>query len=170
MTLNKFERRLLANQYHILSLLDQSNAGHYEKMREALESGYESAYEDAIFGSIFDGLPADESALVIDAMDMYFAIQRSYDALDDKTGIEEGRTKFPGFDGNHETAYMGYARFVVEKEGRFRFLMPYSEDFNSHTPMLDQYRRMIDVWKLTKNRYELTRDDIIAILEASRAS
>jgi uncharacterized protein len=166
MTLSKFERRLLANQYHILSLLDQSNADHYGKMREALERGYESAYEDEVFGRMLDVLPRNESTLVIDAMAMYSAIQHSYAALDDKTGIEELRTEFPGFDGNHETAYMAYARFVVEKEGQFRSLKPNSEDFNSHTPMLDQYRRMIDVWKLTGNRYELTRDDLSAILGA----
>jgi uncharacterized protein YfbU (UPF0304 family) len=116
-TLNKFERRLLANQYYLLSLLDQSNAAYYEKVQEALENGYESAYEDEIFGGIFDLLPADESALVIEALDLYSAIQRSYDALDDKQGIEEGRTLVPGFDGNYETAHMGYARFVVENEG-----------------------------------------------------
>jgi uncharacterized protein len=163
---NKFERRLLANQYQILSLLDQNNADHYEKMQEALEKGYESYYHDEIFGWIFDGLAESESTLVIDAMDMYFAIQRAYDALDDKAETEEWRTKFPGFDGNHETAYMGYARFVVEKEGRFRFLKPYKEDFNSHTPMLDRYRRMIDNWKLTSNHYELTQEEIIAILDS----
>ena len=166
MTLNKFERRLLANQYQILSLLDQSNAAHYEKLQEALERGYESYYNDEIFGWIFDGLAESESALVIDAMDMYFAIQRAYDALDDKVEIEERRTEFPGFDGNHETAYMSYARFAVEKEGRFSLLKLSSADFNSHTPMLDRYRRMIDNWKLTANQYELTPDEITAILDS----
>jgi uncharacterized protein YfbU (UPF0304 family) len=32
--------------------------------------------------------------------------------------------------------------------------------------MVDEYRRMTDVWKLASNRYELTRDDITAILGA----
>jgi uncharacterized protein len=164
--LNKFERRLLANQYQILSLLDQSNADHYEKLQEALEKGYESYYNDEIFGWIFDGMSESESKLVIDAMDMYFAIQRAYDTLDDKAEIEERRTKFPGFDGNHETAYMSYARFVVEREGRFSLLKPSSVDFNSHTPMLDRYRRMIDNWKLTTNQYKLTPDEITAILDS----
>jgi len=45
-------------------------------------------------------------------------------------------------------------------------LKPYKEDFNSHTPMLDRYRRMIDNWKLTSNGYELTREEIIAILDS----
>jgi len=99
-------------------------------------------------------------------MNLYDALQRSYDALDDKKGIEEERTKFPGFDSNYEPAHLGYARFVVEREGRFSHLKPFSADFISHTPMLDQYRRMTDVWKLAGNRYELTRDDITAILGA----
>jgi uncharacterized protein YfbU (UPF0304 family) len=164
--LSKFERRLLANQYHILRLLDQSNADHYQKMQEALENGYASVYETLPYETINDVLPADESTLVIDAMDMYSAIQRSYDALDDKTGIEEERTKFPGFDSDFELAQLGYARFIVEWEGRFTHLKAHSEDFMGHTPMMDQYRRMTDVWKLAGNRYELTRDDITAILGA----
>jgi uncharacterized protein len=151
MELTKVERRLLANQYHILSLLDEGNAEYYDNLRDALESGYASAYEDEVFGWILDPLPRSESVL-------------------DKTGIEQWRTEFPGFDGNHETAYMGYAQFVVEEEGRFGFLKPHSADFNSHMPTLESYRRMIDVWKLTNNRYELTRDDIIAVLDASRVS
>jgi uncharacterized protein YfbU (UPF0304 family) len=32
--------------------------------------------------------------------------------------------------------------------------------------MLDQYRRMYDVWRLVDNRSELTRDDITAMLGA----
>jgi uncharacterized protein YfbU (UPF0304 family) len=32
--------------------------------------------------------------------------------------------------------------------------------------MLDQYRRMYDVWRLVENRSELTRDNISAILGA----
>ena len=166
MELTKAVRRLLVNQYHILSLLDEGNADHYDKMREALASGYEAAYHDEVSGWILDPLSQSECAFVIDAMDMYSAIQRSYEALDDKTGIEERHIKFPGFDGNYETAHMGYARFVVEKEGRFALLKPASEDFNSHTPMLDQYLRKIDVWKLAANRYDLTRSDITAILGA----
>ena len=97
---------------------------------------------------------------------MYDALQRSYDALDDKQGIEEERTKFPGFESDYELAHLGYARFVVEREGRFGHLKSFRADFISHTPMLDQYRRMYDVWRLAENRYELTRDNITAILGA----
>jgi uncharacterized protein len=164
--LNKFERLLLMNQYRILSLLDQGNADHYNKLRDALENGYVASYQDDLFAGILDGLSMEQCTFVREVMNMYDALQRSYDALDDKQGIEEERTKFPGFDSDYELEHLGYARFVVEREGRFSYLKLHSQDFNSHTPMLDQYRRMIDSWKLTANRYELTRDDITAMLEA----
>jgi len=44
--LNRFERLLLMNQYRILSLLEQSNADHYDKLRDALEEGYVASYRD----------------------------------------------------------------------------------------------------------------------------
>ena len=166
MELNKFERLLLMNQYRILSLLDQSNADHYDKLRDALENGYVASYQDDLFAGMLDGLSVEQSAFVVEVMSMYDALQRSYDALDDKQGIEEERTKFPGFDSDYERAHLGYARFVVEREGRFSRLKSHSPDFIGHTPMLDQYRRMTDLWKLSGNRYELTRDDITAILGA----
>src|ERR687893_1898982 len=154
------------NQYRILSLLDRSNADHYDKLREALEKGYVASYRDDLFAGILDGLSVEQCAFVREVMNMYDVLQRSYDALDDKQGIEEERTKFPGFESDYELAHLGYARFVVEREGRFSHLKPFRADFISHTPMLDQYRRMTDVWKLADKRYELTRDDITAILGA----
>jgi uncharacterized protein YfbU (UPF0304 family) len=164
--LNKFERLLLMNQYRILSLLDQSNADHYNKLRDALENGYVASYRDDLFAGIRDGLSVEQCAFVLEVMNMYDALQRSYDALDDKQGIEEERTKFPGFESDYEIAHLGYARFVVEREGRFSHLKSFRADFISHTPMLDQYRRMYDVWRLAANRAELTRDNITAILGA----
>src|SRR3712207_5782426 len=151
------------NQYRILSLLDQSNADHYNKLRDALEKGYVASYRNELFAGIHDGLSVEQCAFVVEVMNMYDALQRSYEALDEKQGIEEERTKFPGFESDYEIAQLGYARYVVEREGRFSHLKPFRADFISHTPMLDRYRRMYDVWKLADKRYELTRDDITEI-------
>jgi uncharacterized protein len=118
---------------------------------------------------MLDPLPPWGCKLVIDVMSMYSSIQRSFEALDDKTGIEEWRTWFPGFDGNRETTHVGYARYVVEKEHRFADLKPNSEDFDSHTPTVKRYRRMIPVWKAIENRDELTREDMISILDGSES-
>ena len=107
MQLNNFERLLLMNQYRILSLLDQSNAEHYNKLRDALEHGYVASYRDDLFAGIRDGLSVEQCAFVLEVMNMYDALQRSYDALDDKQGIEEERTKFPGFESDYEIAHLG---------------------------------------------------------------
>lgn len=166
MDLSKVERRLLANQYHILSLLDEGNAQHYENLRDALEKGYEAAYLYEVFGWMLDPLSPWQCKRVVAAMNMYSSIQRSYEALDDKTGIEEWSTWFPGFDGEEETAYMGYAGYVAEKEHRFTDLKPNTGDFESHMPMVERYRRMLRVWRSIENHDQLTREDIISILDA----
>ena len=54
--MTNIERRLLANQYHILSLLGGGNAERYENLRDALENGHEAAYHYEAFGSMLDPL------------------------------------------------------------------------------------------------------------------
>lgn len=96
-------------------------------------------------------------------MSMYSSIQRFFESLDDKTGIEEWRMWFPGFDGDRETTHMGYARYGLQKENRFTDLKPNTEDFDSRAPTVKHYRRMIPVWKSIENRDKLTREDILSI-------
>lgn len=79
MKLSHVERVMLANQYKILSLLDERNADGHDLVREALENGYESYYSDAMSREVYeDELSPGESHLVIAAMDLYWAMQRSY--------------------------------------------------------------------------------------------
>ena len=163
MQLTKVERLLLANQYLILSKLDPQDESH-TRMVKALEHGYEAAIQEALSKRIFDGLPEEECHVVQDALELYGTIQRSYDALEDKAGIEEHRVEFSGFDGNHETAHMAYAKYLLEKEGRYPYLRLARGWANSHTEMLGRYRRQIAVWKSMDEKRELTREDIASIL------
>ncbi len=165
MKLSKVERLILANQYRILARLDESNAGWCERMREALESGYEGAYS-GLFNAIFDGLSAEQCSFVIRTMDMYNALQRSYTALADKSGIDERSGKFPGFDGNNETEHMGYAEYVVEQEDRFPGLQLGGDRFNSHTRSIPRYRAMLAVWRELGESYELSKDQMRHVLDA----
>ncbi len=178
MNLSQLDRVMLANQYKILALLDSGSSDYYDTMREALEQGFESYYEEELFKAAYpETLSSEDSTLVIDAMSMYDALQNSYRRLDDQSGIEEDRLVFPGFDGNHETAHYSYARFVVEREQRFtglRFEKDRDGDdtppaildrFNSHSPTLDFYRARISAWKALPNRYDLSREEILSILE-----
>jgi len=165
MQLSKVERLLLANQYRILSMLEQESAEYYDRLCEALERGFESVYEDRIFRDIHDGLPVEECRFVAQAMALYWVIQRSYENLRDKAGIEEQHIVFLGFDGNHETQYMAYARYFFEKEGRFPHLKLGSDTFNSHMPMVDRYRRQLEVWESMEQKPDLMPEDITTILE-----
>src|SRR5215211_798797 len=61
------------NQYRILSLLDQSNAEHYDKLRDALEEGYVASYRDDLFAGMRDGLSVEQCAFVVEVMNMYEA-------------------------------------------------------------------------------------------------
>ena len=165
MKLTKVERLLLANQYRILSMLEKERADEYDALREALERGYEAVYEDRIFLDIFDGLPVEECRFGQEVMALYWTIQRSYEELPDKAGIDERHIVFRGFDGNYETEYLAYARYVVEKEQRFPYLKLGRARFNSHMPMVEHYRRQIALWESMDKKPELTAADITSILE-----
>ena len=146
MKLSKVERLLLANQYHIMSMLEKESADYHDRLREALVNGYESVYED-IFLPILDGLSVEECRFVQLAMALYGVMQRSHEELPDKAGIE------------------AYARYVVEKERRFPYLKLGWGGFNSHVPMIDRYRQQVEVWRSMDEKPELTAEDITTILE-----
>lgn len=159
MELDKYQRLVLANQYRILERLARlSEDGEHEaesfaKYADAVEEGYAAAIE-SLFEHIFDGLSREDCSLVIMSMAMFDALQRSYDALPDKSGVKEYAVNSFGFDGNHETEYMAYARFVIEKEQRFTRLRN-DDNCNSHMPNVARYRAMVETWK---DRYDQSYD------------
>ena len=99
---------------------------------------------------------------------MYRAITFSFQKLKDKIGINEYHLKFQGFDGNNETDQYSYVCYFIIDLNRFQELKYGLEypDLNSHSPMLDKYRKMLDVWKEYNNKNQLTKEDIINILGA----
>ncbi|TOL43317.1 hypothetical protein CGH98_23025, partial [Vibrio parahaemolyticus] len=74
---------------------------------------------------------------------MWSFIEHSYAQLSDeeKVHLEEAAKpfgkdpKFPGFDGNNESSYMGIASFIVNDLERFEEFK--GRNFNSHCPSLD---------------------------------
>lgn len=91
---------------------------------------------------------------VLDVLDMWSMIERSYENLPKeqqewvaKEASPFGKDpKFPGFDGNNESEYMGVASFLVNDLDRFEEFK--GRNFNSHCPSIDSYRRMLSVFKL----------------------
>jgi uncharacterized protein YfbU (UPF0304 family) len=169
MKLSRLERWMLSNQYRILEMLDEENAASHRYAQEALNSGYEICY-GWLCEHVYEegeGLSEDDCRYVLDVMKMHEFLQRAYDGLDDKSGIDARDVIFHGFDGNNETSYMGFARFFCERQDAFKHLRKGSDGFNSHMPTYDIYSRMMTSWKQSKDKYNLTKDDLIRITQAA---
>jgi len=160
MKLTKTERWILTNQYRILEKLDPEGARHHAKAREVLESGYALEY-GWISEHLFDEFSEDSCREVLDILDMCQALQFAYEKIEDKSGIDEWRVHFGGFDGNYEGSHLAYVRHLIEDEGKFKFLAV--KDLNSHCPTLDRYRSMLSEWKTSANKHKLTKEDVLRI-------
>lgn len=97
---------------------------------------------------------------ILNILDMWNIIEYSYSELSDKDKLKLevdakpfGKDpKFPGFDGNNESEYMGMASFIVNELNRFEGFK--GRSFNSHAPSLDGHRRMLSVF----NNFKKTMD------------
>lgn len=161
------ERLILVNQYRILAILDPKNKESYDLAADTFMSGYEGAYDwHTEFADVSrDGLTKAQCDEVMDILSMYAHLQRSYDRLQDKSGVKPERVDFPGFDGNSETELMSFCRFLV-KSDKFAYVRQAGrDDFNSHMGMLGNYRRMLSVYRPIRDPgVFLTLEQIKAVL------
>lgn len=171
MKLSKLDRLIMSNQYRILEKLIPEEAEYYERNRKAIEEGYTLHYEQ-LTEFLYDELAEEQCKEVLDILDMYRALTFSFQRLEDKTGIKEYYIKFPGFDGNDEleSKMMGYTRYFINDLNRFDELRDDSRfpDYNSHCKMLGIYRRMLEEWKRSGNKHDLSKEEIIKIINAGR--
>ncbi len=111
---------------------------------------------------------------VLDILDMWSFIEHSYNNLAEKEKdyLEKEAApfgkdpKFPGFDGNNESEYMGTASFIVNDLDRFEDFK--GRDFDSHCQSVDSYKRMLSVFKhiIEKLSFNpLSVEDLVAILK-----
>lgn len=168
MELTKKDRLFLINQYEILKRLDSSQADHYDQLIEILSRGYAVLY-GTLDEWISDDMPEDEGALVIDTLNLYRAIDKFNRKNPGDTDILNHMWgKFAGFDGNDETAHMGLTRFIVMRQGRFAEQKTEEnfDSFNHHAPTVDKYRRMVRMWRENGRKCDLTKSEILEMLDA----
>ena len=153
--LTNIERLSLINQFLILEKLYPEEADYYEKNRLALQQGYKAHYK-TIFEHLWDEMPEEETRETLDILEMYRAITWSYSDIT-KSKNTEHKYKFPGFDGNEESAQLSYCHYFIVNLERYQELVdnPEYPDFNSHCPMLPRYRRMLVIWREEKEKYDL---------------
>lgn len=144
-------------------------------VREAIynESIWALAWKyPGIVGSVRESTPPVVSE-VMDILEMWELLEFSYNQLPpaDKARVQaevkpSGHdVRFPGFDGNNETEYMGTARVLVNDLDRFVTFK--GRDLNSHMHSLETYRRMLEVFSPIRHSHPqgaLNAEQIIQIL------
>jgi uncharacterized protein YfbU (UPF0304 family) len=149
MKLTRTERWMLANQFKILEKVDPESADYYQECQDIVQKGYEMEYS-WISQHVYDEkdcLSVDECGELYDILSMHSDLKYSYEALADKSGIDPSDLKFWGFDGNNETKWLGYCRHVCDGHEKKFGELERADNFNSHMPTLDMYRRMLKVWQ-----------------------
>lgn len=167
MKLSKKERVILANQYKILAAIDSESSSRYKELVEILENGYEIFYcmIDEWYG---EEMPEQEGKFVLNILDLYRAIEDVKRRTKDSSLISHHLAVFRGFDGNNEPSEMAFCRFLIEQQGKFEEQKQYasrSGSFNSHAPMRDKYKRMLDVAN-SIDIWEMDATEALQILNA----
>jgi uncharacterized protein len=163
--LSTIERLLLYNQYEILKRLstDEHERESYERFQTIVERGYEGESESLAWIDTAGVLPAEECNFVKSVLDMYWIMQRHAEW----GGFDIDGLEFPGFDGNNETSHMSYAKFVLDDPRTFEGFRMTKSGINSHWPRIDQYARMLPVYKEALRARDgdyLSEDAIRAVL------
>ncbi|MEN2427267.1 YfbU family protein [Chromobacterium vaccinii] len=163
------QRLILANQYEILSRLDDSaNADEYAEVAEQLRDGHAFLYDGFLDGVLSDVLDENTVDHVCTTLQLFSTLKDSYEKLspEEKDTIDKKEVTFAGFDGNNETDMMLFAQ-ALAKARRFSNTLGERGDLNSHSPTRDLYGRMIQAWKdLDKPHYPLTAEQIRQIVAA----
>lgn len=166
-TLTDFERIVLINQLELRKAVSKSRD--FDEAITILSNGYEIFYDQAV-GGIYEPMRPDDGKFVLDVLDMFRAIDNFITRHPEDKEISEMRgTRFAGFDGNNETEYMAFTRFLIEKQRKFQEQVPnaaQTDTFNSHLQMIPRYRQQLAVWKAAKEKHDLARDEVIAIAKA----
>jgi uncharacterized protein YfbU (UPF0304 family) len=160
--LTAVERLMLANQYEILAQLKKDDS--YEDMAKNLRDGHKWIYDQ--YGQhLSEDLPDHKAQHVLAILGIFSDMSDSYDELTDKSGIDEHRVRFHGFDGNNESELLHFAA-ALSKNGNYSKTVG-THAKNSHMPTTDAYRRMIAEWeRLGKPNYPYSKATIQSITTA----
>ncbi|CAH0526457.1 YfbU family protein [Vibrio hippocampi] len=166
MEMTNAQRLILSNQYYLMAKLTPENAAKYERLQTIVERGYELQMRE--MNKEFGCLVEDECREIIDIMEMYHAMQESNKMLSetDRKDVDQRRLQFLGFDIATEAQRVHYVRFLVDSEGLYTQFDKADHHFNSQTPMLDKYRRMLVTWRNCPRQYHLSASEFRQIFNA----
>ena len=164
MEMSSTQRLILANQYKLMALLDSQNAKQYQRMETIVRGGF--ALELKELDKDFSDISEQECKTVLDTLEMYNALQVSYNNLADKSALNPHRLQFVGYCAVREKKYLNYLRFITATEGKYQEFMQCEHGCDSQTPMWDKYIKMLDAWRSCPHEYHLSMEEILKILNA----
>ena len=166
MDMTNAQRLILSNQYYLMSQMDPANAEKYQRQQLIVERGYELQIRelDKDFGCITEA----ECREIIDFMEMYHAMQESYNMLvpECQAKVDARRLQFLGFDIATEAQQVNYVRFLTASEGLYPQFDKADHHFNSQMTMTDKYRRMLTTWRNCPRQYHLCSTEMAQIFNA----
>ena len=164
MEMTATQRLILANQYKLMSLLEPANVAKYQRLETIVKGGF--ALELKELDKEFSDLSESECRAVLDTLEMYHALQVSYNNLGDKSSLTPHRLQFAGYCAVREKKYLNYLRFITGVEGKYQEFMRCEHGCDSQTPMWDKYSKMLEVWRSCPHEYHLSMAEIQKILNA----
>lgn len=169
--LSPAERIILINQFDLLKIAAPQEKKYYEAKQNALRSGFDTEHEGFTLRSHAGEDEHPDHRFVHDVLNMFRAVSdyiRKHPT--DVEVANHSHAKFMGFDGNHEGEMRRFVIHLIDHEelyieqcGRKKE----TDDFNSHSPMSDEYGRMLKIWKDAGGDFKLPRDTITAMLTAA---
>lgn len=163
-SLNVWERLILANQYAILERLDNGNACSHRNAREIVERGYEHLYDTLTPLIETEVLPNEVSREVYDILDMFRAIEQSMKDMG-KMPSEFG-SHFDGFELNSAPAHHDFSKFVRRSLGYWQDLSRYP-DTSQDASSLFRYRAMLLRWKSLGAPFALSAAQIVVVSDSA---
>ncbi|TDQ56150.1 hypothetical protein EDC45_2061 [Mesocricetibacter intestinalis] len=164
MEMTSTQRLILANQYKLMGLLDPTNAKQYDRLERIVKGGF--ALELKELDSAFSYISEEECKTVLATLEMYNALQVSYNNLADKSDLTPHRLQFAGYCAVREKKYLNYLRFITGVEGKYQEFMRCEHGCDAQTPMWDKYIKMLDAWRECPHEYHLSMAEIQKILNA----
>lgn len=164
MEITSTQRLILANQYKLMALLDKENARKYQRLETIVRCGF--GLELAELDKEFSDLSEPQCRMVLEVLEMYNALQVSYNHLKDQTAISAHRLKFPGFCALTEKKYLNYLRFITQVEDKYSEFVSAPHSGDAQTPMVEKYAKMLKVLRSCPHEYHLSVAEIQNILNA----
>ncbi|ANS75904.1 hypothetical protein AWM70_16015 [Paenibacillus yonginensis] len=174
--LTKTERLILSNQLQILKALNLGDGDYYDEKIKILQRGY-AHYYDQVLDMVSDDIPEHISDEVFLILNMFRALQLSFEEWDGQEQPEASRPaasdmlsakpgqiypeilEFRGFSRHWEFQHFSFASFVIDEDGQYEeFSRP--EGYDSLRPMLPQYRYMLRQWSLTGRKQALSLEEV----------